>query len=120
MSSGRFSRTLYEANAGTFHNIRVQPETIIAGTNAAPAGPVTPNAVSAKVSKGKREFGLGARTVTIAWANPDAPPEGYAQNSSIRLPILTPAAWEALSLGATFQYAGVQVRVIGKSPESLR
>lgn len=122
MSQGAFVRSRYESDAGTVHPIRVQPETIamtLGGTaNGVPAGAVN-SGISARVSGGRRQLGLTARKVTIAFVAGDVP-EGYLEGSTISLPWLNPATFGALGAGATGIYQGSAVELVGKSAESIR
>lgn len=121
MSSGRYTRSKYEADSGDIHPIRVQPETLAAtvggGANAAPGGTIT-SPISAKVSKSNRGVGLKPRTVTIVF-DEGAAPAGYADNSPITIPVLTPARYTAIAKGATGTYLGAGVTVVSKSPERV-
>lgn len=72
MSAGNFILSRYQADNGAIHPIRLQPETLAAsiGTvNVAPTGTVTVG-LRAKVSKTKRAYGLGPRTVTVRFTGP--------------------------------------------------
>lgn len=120
MSAGGFARSRYAADSDDIHPIRVQPETLsltVGGVaNAAPAGAVT-SPISAKVSKGNRGVGLKPRTVTIVFTG--TAPTGYKADSPITLPLLTEAAYDAASKGATGSYLGGAIEVISKSPERV-
>lgn len=121
MSEGVFSRTIYEADSGDFHPIRVQPETLTltfgSTANAAGAGPID-NPISAKVSNGNRSFGVKPRSVTLVFET--TAPTGYKVNSPFRLPILTPALYSTIALYDTATYQGQTAKVVGKSPERVR
>lgn len=121
MSAGVFTRSIYEADNGDFHPVRVQPETLSLTfgqtANAAGAGPID-NPVSAKVSNGNRSFGVKPRSVTIVFeANA---PAGYKLNSYIRVPVLTPALYNTIAAGDTATYLGTAAVVVGKNPERVR
>lgn len=120
MSSGNFVSSRYEADSGTIYRIRVQPETLsasIGGANTAPAGAIDGEG-SARVGGGNRRFGVKARSVTLAWS--ETPPAGYAEGEYLRVPILTPARYAAITLGQSGTYLGVGVTVVGKNPERVR
>lgn len=121
MSAGSFARSIYEADNGDFHPIRVQPETLTLqfgqAANAAGAGPID-NPVSAKVSNGNRAFGVKPRSVTIVFEA--AAPTGYKLNSYIRVPILTPSLYNTISAGDAASYLGTAAVVVGKNPERVR
>jgi len=120
MSAGNFTRTRYEADNGEIHPIRVQPETIAANVgaaNAAPTGAVTVG-LSARVSGGRRQLGLTARSVRLQFTG--TIPDGYAENSTLTIPVLTPATFTAATVGTTGSYLGAAVVVVGRSPESSR
>lgn len=118
MSAGTFTTSIYQRDDGTFAPIKVQPETIIPGTNPAGAGPLTAGATYVKVSGSRRGYGVHARTVSITWTG--TVPDGYKTGGIIRLPVLTTAGYNALSGGQTFTYLGNEVKVVGKSPERVR
>lgn len=120
MSSGNFVSSRYEADSGTIYRIRVQPETLAAnvgGANTAPAGAIDGEG-TVRVGGGNRKFGVKARSVTLAWAG--EPPDDYAEGEYLRVPILTPARYNSISLGATGTYLGASVTVVGKNPERVR
>lgn len=121
MSAGAFSRSIYEADNGDFHPIRVQPETLAAsfgGTaNAAGAGPID-NPLSAKVSNGNRAFGLKPRSVTVVFET--TAPTGYKTGSYIRIPVLQPALYAAAASGDSITYLGLTATIVGKNPERVR
>lgn len=121
MSSGRFTRSKYEADDGTIHPIRLQPETLEAniggGANSPPSAD-TDTDLSAKVSRGARAFGLRPRFVTAVWT--ETPPSGYDDRTPIRLPILTEARYDAINVNGTGTYLGSSITVISKTRESIR
>lgn len=121
MSSGRFVRSRYEADNGTIHPIRLQPETLEAniggGANAAPSAS-TDTDLSAKVSRGGRAFGLRPRFVTVVWSG--EAPSGYDDRTPLRIPILTESRFDAINVNSTGTYLGASVTVISKTPESIR
>lgn len=120
MSAGEFVRSRYESDAGNIHPIRVQPETVaasIGSANAAPVGTVDVP-ISAKVSGGRRELGLIARRVRLAFTA--GAPTDYAEDSIVSIPILTPAVFNAIAVGQTGTYLGLGVEVVGKTPESSK
>jgi hypothetical protein len=114
MSAGPFQLSRYERDNADIHPIRVQPETIIGGTNPAPGGAPTSD-ISARVSGGRRTLGLTARKVRFVFTA--GAPTGYRPGSVLTLPVLTPAAYAALTRGSTFTYLGGTATVVGKSPE---
>lgn len=120
MSAGDFVRSRYESNVGNIHPIRVQPETIAANVGAANAAPTAAVdiPISAKVSGGKRELGLIARKVRLAFTA--TPPTGYAEDSIVTIPILTPAVFNQIAVGTTGTYLGAAVEVVGTSPETSK
>lgn len=122
MSAGAFVRSAYETDSGAVAAIRVQPETLTltlgGSANAAAGGAVTLPG-SARVSGGSRSVGINARKVRISFG--DAPPAGYKANSTIALPWLVAATFNALpASGSTGTYLGSAVTLVGKSPERVR
>lgn len=120
MSAGPFVSSKYECDNDDIRPIRVQPETVaatIGGANTAPAGAV--DAIgSARVGGGNRQFGVKARSVTIRFTA--AAPDGYKADQLYRVPILTKARYDAISIGTTGTYLGVACVVVGKNPERVR
>lgn len=121
MSSGTFSISRYETDDGEIHPVRVQPETLAAtfGTtaNAAPSGSVTNNQ-RAKVTKGKRQYGIGTRTVTITFAG--TPPANYKPYGVITLPVMQKTVWDAITDGSTVTYLSTAGTVAYKTPERIK
>lgn len=118
MSQGAFSVLgRYEASeGGDIYRIKVQPGTINA------ANPVATGAVtgvgSVRVGGGNRQLGIKARSVTLRWKT--TPPTNYLANGLVRIPIFTPATYDALKLGADFTYLGTTAVIVGKNPERVR
>lgn len=128
MSAGSTAKGFYESDAGTLHPIRVQPETTeanLGGTtnvfaNGTASG-VTKSKVSAKVSKGKREKGLGPRTVTVVFGlTPGSFPDGYKPGGITTFPVFVKATWDAMSEADQVTYLGKQVKISYLSPESVK
>jgi len=122
MSAGQFLRGFYTTDSGEVAGIRTQPETAAlaltpGGTNVIPAGPAT-LPTRARVSGGRRRYGIKARTVTIVFTG--AVPDGYKPDSPITLPVFTPTVYNAIVPDATGTYLGSSVRVVGKSPETIK
>lgn len=119
MSAGKFNRSRYMADNGTdIYPVRVQPETLaltLGGTaNAAPAGAATEK-ISARISGGRRTLGMNCRRARIQFTA--APPDGYAVDKILTVPILTPTLYQSISKGTTGTYLGVACEVVGKTPE---
>lgn len=120
MSAGAFVRSKYESDEGSIHPIKVQPETLSAtlgGANSPPAAD-TDTDISARVTGGNRELGLRARSVSVKFTA--TPPDGYKEDQVYRIPILTPARWDAITKSTTGTYLGVACQVVGKTPENVK
>lgn len=120
MSSGTFTIAKYQADSGEIHPIRVQPETLllnVGSVNAQATGTLSSD-ISVRARKGKREFGIGARTVSFRFTA--APPTDYAANQTYTMPILTAAVWDAAVKGTTGTYLSTAIQVAGKSRESVK
>lgn len=124
MSAGRFSQTVYQAEyaVGAIHPIRVQPETITAVTaapnavsNAAPTE-LANNPISAVTSRGRRQRGLLPRQVALRLQEGESV-TGYVPFSVTSIPALTPAFYNACTLGRTVNYLEAAWTVVGRSPE---
>lgn len=120
MSAGQFIRSFYETNGGAIARIRVQPETELAnigGTvNDAPAGPPTVT-TTVKVSKSRREYGIGPRKIGIAF---DVAPTGYEPGNIYYIPVLTRAVYDGVVVGETITYLGQTAEVVSKLEESIK
>jgi len=118
MSAGRFVSSRYESNNGDIYPIRVQPETIEA-PNVPPADPVS-MPVSANVTR-RRGNGMFCRGISLKWAGePPVAPAGYDPNGRIRIPILTEALFDSISVDDSFTYLGQTATVTGLLPELRR
>lgn len=122
MSAGVFQTARYEldsTNGGYVMRCRVQPETLSATfasvANAQAGGSVNAPG-SAKASKGKREFGVGMRSVSIEFTG--TPPTGYS-DENVRIPVLDPDTYASWVLEATGTYLGVAAKIVGRTPESV-
>jgi len=118
MSAGSFVRAFYQLsseNGGGQCSCRVQPETIAAFPGA--SGPAT-IPVTARMGGSRRKFGVNARYISGKWTG--AVPDGYDPNGTIRIPILTPTAFAAISVGDTVSYLGSDLEVVGKNGETVK
>ena len=119
MSAGPFIRSRYEVGNGSILRTRVQPETELLndGTvfNSAPTGAAT-LPWGMKIRPGKREVGIIPRSVTLVFEAGNEPP-GYKPDSSIEVPILTPAAFAAFQTATSLTYLSNTATVIGFNNE---
>lgn len=122
MSAGPTIRSFYETNGGAIARIRVQPETELAtiggAVNDAPAGPPTVS-TTAKVSKGRREYGIGVRKVGFVF-DPGQEPDGYKPGQLIYIPVMTRARYDAQVVGAPMTYLLGTGVCVSKLEESIR
>lgn len=125
MSAGPFETIKYladAANGGGVYPVRVQPETyaltINGVVNAAATGTLSAGATLARVSGGKRRYGLKCRTVRVKFTG--TAPTGYAAGSTVSLPVFTPTAFASYTIGQTGTYLTQAIKVVGRSTESLR
>lgn len=121
MSAGPFVYSKYELDNGEVARIRVQPETISAslgvGANTAPSGSISiPGTV--RVSNGNRSFGIKPRMVGLRFSATGA--GGYTEGSILRIPVLSSARYDAITVGDTGTYLGAAVEIVGKYPERVR
>lgn len=121
MSAGTFTISKYEADSGEIHPIRVQPETITAtvgAANSAPTGSVS-NSLFARVGGGNRAYGIRARYATVRFTG--TLPTGYAENQTLRIPILSEATFDQIVPGeSTGSYLGSPIVVVSKVREAGR
>jgi hypothetical protein len=127
MSAGAFVRSRYAASyaANVIHPIKVQPETLGAAITATPTNTNAPptaagtNPISAQVSRSTRALGLHARLVSLRIAG--TPPTGYSTTSTVRIPALNVAFFQAAQLpGAQVTYLGATWNVVGTRGEEVR
>ena len=122
MSAGAFIRSFYETNGGAIARIRVQPETELAnlgGTvNDAPAGPPTVS-TTVKVSKSRREYGIGPRKCGIVFDAGQAP-VGYLAGQAYYIPVMTRAVYDGFVVGDAATYLGGTADIVSKLEESIR
>lgn len=116
MSSGPFIRSKYTDGNGNTRPIRIQPETV-SDWNPVPADPASGEPV--RVSGGKRQIGRKARSVTLVQGVGPVT-DGYQARKTTTLPVLTQAAWDALTPGQAVAYADETWEVAGLSLESGR
>lgn len=118
---GTFTRAKYETNRGLVTNIRVQDETIACVINSVgndePDADRTGGLPSAKVSGGRREIGINARTVTLILT---AAKTGYTIGKPLTIPALTKDFYDACEPGETGTYLGVACEVIGRTEEVIK
>lgn len=123
MSAGAFTTTKYEADNGTIHRIRLQPETVAAtdGTTAndPPEEDINDAAVSAKASRGANEIGLRPRAVGGPW-NEDGLPDGYKPGSSAEVVVLTPETYAEWTIGTSIDYNGGSFTVQTRRPQDVK
>jgi len=112
----------YESDGGTIYPIRIQPETTLATfggvANTSPAGAVNAE-TSAKVSGGKRQFGMNARGVYFRVTVPAGDSEIQA-GSILRLPVLRQSVWAGIPKAAAVAYDGHTGVITGKYGESAK
>jgi hypothetical protein len=122
MSAGQFIRSFYQTNGGAIARIRVQPETELAqiggAPNDAPAGPPTVS-TTVKVSKSRREYGIGPRKIGIVFDDGEAP-VGYEPGNIYYIPVLTSARYNAAVVGDTMTYLGGTADIVSKLEESVK
>lgn len=116
MSAGAFQNSFYTSDSGDVYNIRLQPETLAFSAQGTPATAATAEP-SAIANGARRRIGVNARSVRLEWTG--TPPTGYDANSVVRVPIVTLAAYTAISKGDTVTYLGAPARVLGKTPEYI-
>jgi hypothetical protein len=123
MSAGAFVREIYEADSGSFHAIRCQPETTLLtdGTtvNDGGAGPID-STQPAKITRSSREYGLKPRTITFEFDDGQAP-TGYENRAQVTLPVLTPAAYAAYTAAPriALTYLGGTGIVVNQANEDI-
>lgn len=122
MSAGRFiNNAVYEMDNGETIKIRVQPETLQLELEGIENGQAlgTPTVKgSAKVSAGRRTFGVNARLVRVTWVN--AAPADYDPRGIIALPWLVKTTFDSIPDGAEGTYLTFPVRLVGTTGEDIK
>lgn len=113
MSSGAFTNAKYETDSGEVAAVRVQPETINAFNPTAAGAATIPGKVP--LTRGRRTFGIRPRIVYGVWTTA---PDGYKAGGTVRISIMTPTAYQDISIDDALAYAGGTFRVTGKTGES--
>ena len=126
MSAGIFEIVGYETSdpdlGGVVMPIRVQPETLglsIGGTANAASAAAIDFPLRVQVSAGNTEYGVKPRKVTLRFTDQADLPDGY-KGSDLVVPVMTPAAFAAYTVGATGTYLSKAVQVVAKKAESYR
>lgn len=118
MSAGSFQTTVYVADNGVSHPIRVQPETITTANPVGTAGTTTSD-ISARVGGSRRTLGLHARGLRLRFPATGVP-DTYLARGVTFIPVFTKASWDAITKGSTFTYNTMTCTVISKVPESAK
>jgi len=109
----------YQDDQGDLRRITCDADTVaadIGGTiNAFPAGPATPNRVSAKASRGATELGFKPAMCNIRWVTK---PVGFSRETA-SFPLLTQAARTAATPNAAVTYRGGTGTVTSVTPEDV-
>lgn len=123
MSAGKFEIGKYEqSTGGNVWPCRAQLETkalsLGGAANAYPAAGATAGLPRVRLRKGKREFGLAIRTVTVQLtaAGTGATAE-YEINTLHTVPVFTQAIHDGYVFGAVGTYLGIACKCVGKFPE---
>lgn len=121
MSAGAFVNSKYEADNGDIYFVRVQPETLAltvnATANTAPTDPIDQQ-VSAKVSKTRREIGIGCRGVGLRFDG--AVPDGYKPGSTLFVPVLQKGLYDTIDRGSVITYLSNTATLVYKTAETVR
>lgn len=112
-----FSIANYETNTGASRPIKVRFDTI---STANPNFATASSGTYVRAGGSKRAYGIVARQIVISRAIGQEAPYSSA-NVSVTIPYLTKAAFDAVSIGATYTYQGLEDWVVvGKQSEVSR
>ena len=124
MSAGKFEIGKYEqSTGGNVWPCRAQIETkalTLGGTaNAYPTAAATSGLPRVRLRKGKKEFGLSIRTVTVKLTEDGTgATEEYAEGTLHTIPVFTKAAHDGYTIGAVGTYLGIACEAVGKFPDA--
>lgn len=107
-------KSVYESNQGTTHTINLTPD-YLAAAGTAPTGAADSDII-VKVSKTKREYGIGPRGVRAA-RTITAGTDSFKKY--VFVPVLRAADWEGPSFapGATVTVGGNAYEIVSRVPE---
>jgi len=123
MSAGKFETAKYQATTGTnIFPCRAQPETkeltLNSVANDYPAGAITAGLPRIRLRKGKRQFGVTVRTVTVKLTEDGTgATEDYKEDTTHVVPVFQPSVHAGYAIGQTGTYLGIACECIGKFPE---
>lgn len=123
MSAGKFEIAKYEqATGGNIWPCRAQPETkgltLNSVTNDYPTASVTAGLPRLRLRKGKRQFGISVRTVTVRLtADGTGSVADYKQDTIHVVPVFKQSVHDGISIGQTGTYLGIACVVVGKFPQ---
>lgn len=120
MAIGAFLTAKYVDNAGETRGIRVKTATttlVLGGETNDQGTGTTITPPRAKVSGGRRTYGVHARTVTVRLTAAGA---SGAIGSIIRVPWFKQTAFDGLANDTTGTYNGSACILVGKSPEKIK
>lgn len=121
MSAGGFVTSKYQSNDGGIYKVKLQPETLLmlidGVANSAPLGDVD-QVVSAKVTKTRREIGMGCRAIAIRFTA--AIPDGYKAGQIILVPVMTSALFNGLTGAEPVSYLNGDAEIVYLRPESRK
>lgn len=122
MSAGLFETGKYQDNQGNIYRCRVQPETkalvINSVANTYPSGDVDQRG-RLRLRKGRREFGVHARFVTLRLPS-SSPPAGYAAGGLVTVPLFQSAIFTEAESQTSATYLGVTCEIISATPEFVK
>ncbi len=119
MSAGQFTQAKYQDDVGNVFKGRVQPETLALSINStanANAGGAITAPVGIKFTAGNGETGVKARKVGVRFTS--TLPAGYSGADILYIPVMTPTAFAAYTIGQTGTYLGEPVEVLSRHGES--
>lgn len=125
MSAGSFEDGKYTSVPGLVYAVRVQPEskglTLGGVANAYPTGSADPELGTLQLRKGRRGFGVIARSVTVELtADGTGATSEYKEGSLLTVPVFQASVWNGYAKGQTGTYLSIACRFSGKSPENIR
>lgn len=74
--------------------------------------------MSVNADAGRSRAGVNARGVKIRWVG--EPPDGYARDGVLFVPVLRESRWKVMHVGTQGTYKSATILLVGKIPETVR
>lgn len=105
---------------GVIIRVRIQDADLMGTFNPEPTGDFTPGWPTARISLGRRGFGIRPRFLTGEWKDPLSHPDGYDPAGYIKIVILTKAVFDNLAIGQQITYRSNPLIIVALENERIK